>query len=294
MDETLFLSKFDELVDSGVVLYDQNQETVQYADGDLKFQFLLTSALVKKPTLQPLVVQQENAIQLNDDKRDGSDISTQGYEIGQISDTHFIIANKFCYSRPHLMLLTCNGHRRQYEPLDEADLNAAQTVLNSMSQDFIAFYNCGQDGGCSRLHKHMQLLPKPSHSFADFLDNEATEERPTNVPFHWFYQRLDVESSSTKEITKIYKKLLREATAVGQGLAERADSAPPGSACPHNFILSKRWMIVIPRRRAGINKEAGANALGMIGVIAVATKPEIDNWIRLGLTETLRELGMPR
>lgn len=36
MDETSILSKFDDLVNSGVVLYDQNQETVRHVDGELE------------------------------------------------------------------------------------------------------------------------------------------------------------------------------------------------------------------------------------------------------------------
>ncbi|KAL6796246.1 ATP adenylyltransferase domain-containing protein [Trichoderma sp. SZMC 28013] len=292
MNETLVLSKFDELVNSGLVLYDQNQETVQHVDGELEFHFLLTSALAKKPVLRP-PSSHKNA-ERNGDRADGSDIATKGFEIGPIGSAHFVIANKFCYARPLLMLLTCDGYRRQYEPLDEAGLEAAQTLLLSMSQDFVVFFNCGQDGGCSRLHKHMQLIPKPPHSFADFLDGEASSDSPPKVPFHWFYQRVDVANTDAKGLAKVYENLLQQATAVGQGLAEHADSAPSGAACPHNFILSKRWMIVIPRRRAGINKEAGANALGMLGVIAVATRAEMDNWIRLGLSESLRELGVPK
>ncbi|KAL7954569.1 hypothetical protein V8C34DRAFT_319780 [Trichoderma compactum] len=278
MDETLILLRFDKLVNAGLVLHHQNQETVQHVDVDFWFEFLLTSALAKKPVLQP-PSSQKNA-ELNGDRANGNDISTKGFEFGQIGHTHFVIATKFCYARPHLMLLTCDGYRRQYEALDEAGLEAAQTLLLSMSRDFVLVFNCGQDGGCSRLHKHMQLIPKPPHGFADFLDNEASGDIPPKVPFHWFYQRVD--------------NLLQQATTVGQGLAEHADSAPPGAACPHNFILSNRWMVVIPRRRAGINKEAGANALEMLRVIAVATRAEIDNWIRLGLLESLRELGVPK
>lgn len=249
---------------------------------------------MKKPTIQPQTAQEDNNAELENDRKDGSDIATKGFEIGQVSSTHFLIANKFCYARPHLMLVTCNGHLRQYEPLDETDLEAVRAILTSMSQDYIAFFNCGQDGGCSRLHKHMQLIPKPPHSFADFLDAENDDGKAANVPFYWFYQRLDAENDNAAELAKIYKKLLTQATAVGQGLAEHADTAPSGAACPHNVILSRRWMIVIPRHRAGINKEAGANALGMLGVIAVATRSEIGNWVRLGLTESLRELGVPK
>lgn len=238
--------------------------------------------------------QEKKKVELDSDRRDGSDISTKGYEIDQISSTHFIIANKFCYARPHLMLLTLDGHRRQYEPLDETDLGATWSLLTSMSKDYVAFFNCGRDGGCSRLHKHMQLIPKPPHSFADFLIAEDGDRQSDKVPFHWFYQFLGAANFNIAELTDIYLKLLAQATAVSQGSAEHAGEAPPGAACPHNMILSRQWMIVIPRRRAGVNKEAGANALGMLGVIAVATKPEIDGWIRLGLTKSLRELGVPK
>jgi hypothetical protein len=52
--------------------------------------------------------------------------------------------------------------------------------------------------------------------------------------------------------------------------------------CPHNMILTKGWMVVLPRRRAAVNKEAGVNALGMLGYIAVATDNEILNWVSAG------------
>lgn len=45
---------------------------------------------------------------------------------------------------------------------------------------------------------------------------------------------------------------------------------------------------------SAINKEAGVNAIGMLGYIAVATQKEIDNWIQLGLTDSLRELGVAK
>lgn len=68
-------------------------------------------------------------------------------EIGDIGSTHFLITNKFCFARPHLMLLTSDGHQRQYEPLHENDLGAAWSVLSTIGRDYIAFYNCGRDGG---------------------------------------------------------------------------------------------------------------------------------------------------
>jgi ATP adenylyltransferase/5',5'''-P-1,P-4-tetraphosphate phosphorylase II len=190
------------------------------------------------------------------------------------------------------MLLTCDGHQRQYEPLNENDFKTVWSVIATIDRDYVAFYNCGQDGGCSRLHKHLQLIPMPQNNFASFLDSQ--EEQEPEVPFKWFYTRFDSQHVTATDLTRVYADLLKQATAVGEGRSEHAATALPTAACPHNMILTKRWMVVLPRRRAAINKEAGVNALGMLGYIAVATENEVNNWIRLGLTDSLRELGVPK
>ena len=190
------------------------------------------------------------------------------------------------------MLLASNGHRRQHEPLDENDLTAALTALNVIGKDYVVFYNCGQDGGCSRLHKHMQLMPMPKDSFAAFLDSEDGKE--PSVPFVWFYRRFEDQQATPTSVAMVYTELLKHADRVGHSRSQHADNTPPGAACPHNMILTKRWIIILPRRRAGINKEAGANAMGMLGYIATATQNEISNWMQLGLTETLGHLGVPK
>lgn len=51
---------------------------------------------------------------------------------------------------------------------------------------------------------------------------------------------------------------------------------------------------MIPWQRAAINKEAGVNAIAMLGYVAVATQKDIDNWIQLGTTSSLRELGVAK
>lgn len=132
----------------------------------------------------------------------------------------------------------------------------------------------------------------PKDSLAAFLDSEDGKE--PNLPFAWFYQRFEDQQATPTNVAMVYTKLLNHADLVGHGRSQHADNAPPGAACPHNIILTKRWMIVIPRRRAGINREGGVNAMGMLGHIAVTTQNEISNWIHLGLKETLRELGLPK
>jgi len=190
------------------------------------------------------------------------------------------------------MILASDGYRKQYEPLCESDFEEVWKIITTMGNDYVAFFNCGKDGGCSRMHKHLQVMPMMEGSFASFLDCDDGKE--PNIPFHWFYRRFKPEHTTPTNLVMAYIDLLDKATKVGQGLSEHADTTPPGAACPHNMILTKRWMVVIPRRRAAINKEAGINALGMLGLIGVATKSEIDNLVKLGLTEVLREMGVPK
>ncbi|KAG5775491.1 hypothetical protein H9Q73_010833 [Fusarium xylarioides] len=203
MDKILIKARFDSLV---------------------QFQFLLTSALAKKPSIQTAGAQAHQVNESSQQKRDGCDINTAGYEICDVGSTHVLVASKFCFANPHLMLLTSDGHQRQCEPLNKDDLTAVWSVLSTMGEDYVAFFNCGRDGGCSRLHKHMQLIPKPNDSFASFLDMDDGT----------------------------------------------------------------------PQAKSGCQQEAGANAIGMVGFIAVATQGEIDNWLRIGLATALAELGVPK
>lgn len=223
--------------------------------------------------------------------RAGSDINTAGFEIGNVGSGHFLIANKFCFARPHLMLLTCDGYQRQYEPLDEADLEASWKLLNTIGDGYVAFYNCGKIGGCSRLHKHMQLMPMPTSSFASFLDSKGGVE--PIVPFQWFFHRFGSQPVTPAVLTNIYTELLQKATTAWEECPGHTNDDSSEASCPHNVILTSRWIMVIPRRRAAVNKEAGVNALGMIGVVAVSTTSEIENWVQLGLGQSLKELGVP-
>ncbi|KAF5692271.1 5,5 P-1,P-4-tetraphosphate phosphorylase 2 [Fusarium circinatum] len=292
MDRSLVEAKFDSLVEAGLVFYDQGQKLIEYLDEGLKFQFLLTSALAKKPTIETAGARNQHDNDSSQPKRDGSDINTAGYEICDVGSSHVLVANKFCFARPHLMLLTSDGHQRQYEALNRDDLTAAWSVLSTMGDDYVAFFNCGRDGGCSRLHKHMQLIPMQNYNFASFLDSDDTEE--PEVPFRWLFHHFGHSKPGVDDLVTIYNDLLRKATEASQGQSENADNAPPDAAVPHNFLLTQRWMMVLPRRRAAVNKEAGANAIGMMGVIAVATQDEIDSWLRIGPATVLEELGIPK
>ncbi|EGX94432.1 phosphorylase, putative [Cordyceps militaris CM01] len=294
MDRIFLLSEFDRLVNEGLVLYGDNQTVVREEDGGFTFQFVLTAALSKKPTAATAGKQQTEELVETSVRRPGSDIDTRGYEIGDVGASHVLAVNKFCYARPHYLLLTKDGYRRQYERLDRSDLAAACTLLSSPGNDNLAmFFNCGKGAGYSRLHKHMQLMPMPPHTLASFLD--SADDAAPEIPFRWFYHRFaDSGLASADHVVDAYQRLLKQATAAAETCQEYDTDDFPGAVCSHNIVMTARWIVVIPRRRPAVRAESGANAMGMLGYIAVSSQAEIDNWTDQGLCSLLRQLGVPK
>lgn len=60
---------------------------------------------------------------------------------------------------------------------------------------------------------------------------------------------------------------------------------------PHNVIMTREWTVVIPRRAARVDG-LGTNAAGMMGLIWVGTKKEMEEWERRGPWRILGELGL--
>ena len=62
---------------------------------------------------------------------------------------------------------------------------------------------------------------------------------------------------------------------------------------PHNVALGRNWIIVIPRRAAGVRGAYG-NTLSMLGMVSVATEDELRCWLSQGPREVQSQLGIPR
>ncbi|KAI8166914.1 Diadenosine 5',5'''-P1,P4-tetraphosphate phosphorylase 2 [Colletotrichum sp. SAR 10_70] len=148
VDEASVLAQFDALVRKGTVLYSDDLKKIHHQDGGFEFEFRLTSALKTKPaavfdnseldaaTTPPKSPSPSpaNAMELDAEGQiPGGDISVAGFVISPVNNTHVLMFNKFCAYRPHLILLTANGYRRQFEPLWREDLEAARDVLRGLN-----------------------------------------------------------------------------------------------------------------------------------------------------------------
>lgn len=219
----------------------------------------------------------------------GSDLFNidPGLTITKVNDTHLLVLNRYCVFRPQYLILTLDSYKRQTESLDETDLAAAWNVLQSMQSEHFVIFNCGPKAGCSRLHKHMQMFPKLD-DFGLFPDQGYEESAA--APYKYFLARVDgalAERGDTASmLSETHKRLWFEARDMW------ATSGEDGTGhFPHNVVLTKQWVMVVPRRKCNING-ATANAAGMMGTIWVSNQRQIDEFLTLGPANVLSQLGV--
>lgn len=226
--------------------------------------------------------------------------------VAGLTPTHFCLLNKFNVVDGHLLLVT-RAYEDQERLLTVADLEAMALCLAEI--DGLGFFNGGTAAGASQPHKHLQLVPLP-------LDPEPTREgrrrapavpiepllapvlaaaeagTPATVPgFAFRHAALRLGGApGTGELVRGYRALLAAA-----GLAAADDaSANTRPAAPYNLLLTRRWMLIVPRSREAVHG-IGVNALGYAGSLFVRDEIAMATVARTGplrlLTETATTVG---
>jgi ATP adenylyltransferase/5',5'''-P-1,P-4-tetraphosphate phosphorylase II len=216
----------------------------------------------------------------------GSDLycPDERLKLAKLNGTHDLALNLFCVDRPQLLLLTLDSFRRQQEPLDHDDLAAALQVLTTLRGMYVIF-NGGEAAGCTRVHKHMQALLGPPRAFEAFVGGGKQSRIPFLHFSHHFVGGFDTTSAS--DLLETYLKLL-------DGARQSLGLPQPNEPCPHNVMLWKGYIIVIPRRSAVVGTRASANAAGMLGSVWVSDQGPVDEWLKIGCRSVLEQLGVPR
>jgi ATP adenylyltransferase/5',5'''-P-1,P-4-tetraphosphate phosphorylase II len=294
-----------------------------------KFEFQVCPALRSKPGIQDSTPQKTgNDVLATISKPEStlpplsfatSDIyhGDESFFLTRVLDNHYLILNKFCVYRPQYILLTNDALRRQHEALTESDFFALCSVLDEPTsvdeKPLYAFFNCGEDAGCSRNHKHMQffhqtdfaLFPSNFDSTTNLEDavpnnhglDVASERSPLmnqlHAPYKYFFSRIPEHhpgtASRARTIFQTYTSLLVQAAhLLSVPLCNKASGAAP----PHNMVMTRDWILVIPRRR-GYWNGAAANAAAMMGLVWVSSDEQMHLWRRLGPARVLAELGVP-
>lgn len=218
-----------------------------------------------------------------DGPRPGSDINVQGLEVGPPTDTHFLSFNGFSSYRPHYLLLRTDGHKRQWEPLDIDDFKAIQTFLSTNNRDYLIFYNCRVEAGCSRLHKHLQAIPKDSFHGNPWLN---LDDNASALPFAYCE-----DTTGGIDPEACYGAYRAGIEAVERTLDKETvlENAVP----PHNMIMDRGRLVVIPRRAAGI-EPLGANSGGMLGMVWTQSEETMQKWMEINPRRLLESAGVPK
>ena len=159
--------------------------------------------------------------------------------IREIPPHHNLLYNKYCIAPMHLLITT-----REYEPqeslLNVSDFEAVQYTINLYPQyEWLVFYNCGKLSGASQPHKHIQLFPittellKVTRLFPrNHLPIGATDD---GIASSWY--------DAYMQLVKPYK-----------------------AGTSMNVLLTKQWLLLIPRKQDVIGDGWKPNSVLFAGI----------------------------
>lgn len=190
---------------------------------------------------------------------------------------HFCVLNKFNVLSHHLLIVT----RRFEEQESWLNLGDFCVLLDCMHEmDGLGFYNSGTVAGASQAHKHLQLVPLPlgdgpHPTPVDAVINPSTDiGAPATIPAMPFTHamiRLDGRRLDRGRAPELHRLYQRACAAVGVH----------DETQPYNLLLTRRWMLLVPRSREYWRK-VSINALGFAGSLLVRNRSELDRISKIG------------
>jgi ATP adenylyltransferase/5',5'''-P-1,P-4-tetraphosphate phosphorylase II len=210
--------------------------------------------------------------------------------VKDLTPSHFLAFNGFSSYRPHFLLLTSDGYKRQWEALDIHDFTAVSAFLESAiaaqggkGSDYLIFYNCRAEAGCSRVHKHLQAIPRESFDGNPWLN---FDENPDAVPFA--YHSDTTCGTDPAALLAAYQTGM-QAVERTLGKETKLENGVP----PHNMLMDRGRLVVIPRRAGGIEPLA-ANSGGMLGMIWTQSEEMMQRWLDVDPHKLLAVAGVPK
>lgn len=191
--------------------------------------------------------------------------------IGEAGPRHVSVLNKFNVLPLHLLIVT-REFEAQERLLNRDDFEALGRCMAEL--DGLGFYNGGTVAGASQAHKHLQLVPLPLGSGPDPTPLDRIIGPPKrvgkiltlkNLPFSHAFVHLDggrITRDRALELDKLYR-----AACAAVGIRDETQ--------PYNLLLTRRWMLVVPRSREHWER-VSINALGFAGSLLVRNRDELD------------------
>ncbi len=206
--------------------------------------------------------------------------------VADVSDSHLCLLNRFTVFDHHLLIVT-RRFSDQLSLLDSADFHALAACMAEV--DGLGFYNAGAVAGASQEHKHLQLvplplsagpLPAPVDAVLGELAPMTRATTSTVLPFPHAVIGRDgsrIAPGAALELHRLYLDLL---AAVGIHGPNR----------PYNLLLTRRWMLVVPRRAEHFDG-VSVNGLGFAGSLLVRNRRQLDLVRRCGPLQVLASVS---
>lgn len=215
--------------------------------------------------------------------------------VGDISDTHVCILNKFNVVEQHLLMIT-RGFVDQECLLDEDDFAAIAFCLQEM--DGLVFYNGGKLAGASQKHKHLQMVPFPLvpngiNYPLEVLFNQQIDKKASTIPqLPFFHKIASVEREWQNHQDVIARNLYYQYRNL---LAELGITALENNrqSAAYNLLLTRQRMIIVPRSQEEYHG-ISINSLGFAGALLVRQRSQIQQLVKEGILNLLTHVGIPR
>lgn len=215
-----------------------------------------------------------------------------GLFVGDVSESHVAILNKFNVVDHHLLVIT-----REFEDqralLTQRDFEALWRCL--AEYDSLGFYNGGVEAGASQPHKHLQLVPLPLAPEGPPVPIDPLLEAVdgfgavTSIPGFGFRNAF-VRIGGTVDAAAaqaLYRSLLERA-----GLGPLTGEAGEHQRGPYCLLVTREWMLLVPRSREHFDS-VSVNSLGFAGALLVRNEAQLDHLRRVGPMTALRQTALP-
>jgi ATP adenylyltransferase len=205
-----------------------------------------------------------------------------------VNDAYVCLLNRFPALRHHA-LLTTRAFEEQEAPLTARDFEAVWGCLGE--RDALAFYNAGALAGASQRHRHFQLVPPlVAGAYTTPLDAALEEARfdgplgrsPALRFLHGLARLRDLSQLSGAEAGAALAALYREMA--------RAFACEQ-SGRPYNLLLTREWMLFVPRARESWQGVA-VNALGFAGTLLLRDADSLERVRAAGPMAVLSHVGV--
>ncbi len=220
--------------------------------------------------------------------------------VGDVSDTHAAVLNKFNVVDHHLLIIT-KEFEQQYNLLTLKDFEALWACMAGFAG--LGFYNGGAEAGASQPHKHLQMVPLPiapqgpavpmEPLFASArMGRDGLGTIPA-FPFPHSFVRLDrsIEKAplaAAQTTFQLYSSML---TSLGMQ-APAADRAVKQSG-PYCFLAAREWMLLVPRSREFFDG-VSFNSLAYAGSLFVRDEQQLERIRSFGPLRALAKVALPQ